>query len=977
MVFDLAATRPPEDASNVELCLLTLKHSRFRTVLSARPFTFSRMRKIWLSLMAVFAATIAFSQQPFRVKGVVIDTAGLPLTGANIRLIHGSDSAFAVTNKSGLFSFDHVTSASFSITASYTGLRTVNQAYARRTDTAIVELDPIVLISTDGILDSVVIRSIRPVIVKEDTIQYDASAYKVRDGAPVEDVIKKLPGVTVDKDGNVEAQGKKVARVRVNGKDFFGGDVQTATQNIPAELIQNIQIIDDYGDQANVSGIKTGDPEKILNINFQPNRNRGTFGNATAAGGTDGRYAGNLFLNNFKDERQLSVLGAINNTNANLFNFNGGGRGGGARGANFGSDGRAGAGGAGITVSKSIGINLRDKWGKKLSVYGSYSFSTRQTDINSLTFTQDINPQNIRTTQRQSVSGSSNFNHRFTWNMEYAMDSLNYFKLSPYVSYNQSNTQSVSQSEVRAMSRHSYTLSNNQSATNGSSPNAGGNFLFNHRFKRRGRNFSANANLDVSDSRNDRFTNSDYHTVDSFRSVTKDTVQIQSINTESRNTRTNVHLSYTEPLTASGTMSLEMNYDWNKSITESDRDVTDFQTASAKEGRYNDKQSNHYRYNFITNRAGISLRGRYEKYNYSVGLLSQPTSLKGYSLGKNFSTDYSNVNWIPSARFVYNFSRSNTLTATLDGNAREPSFFQLQPVADSSNLNNIVIGNPNLGNELTNTFSVRYNKFDPKAGSSLFANFSYDRTDNRIVNSVTYDSSGTRRTTTYRNTDGFYGYNANASFTKPFHNRRYTAGASLFANYDNNISYTDGYRNQGNNWNIRPGLNFRFDWEERADVTLRGDYTIYQTSTNYATHTTTTKAQTLNLGVNGKNYFGDLTVGYDFSKLINYGFAGGVASNPSILNVYAEYRFLKGRMMTVRLQGFDLLNENTGITRTVNGTAITDSRTDRLARYFLLSVNMRLAKFAGMRGGGNRQRGQGGQRGGGSGGGGSRGRTNF
>ncbi len=901
----------------------------------------------------------------------------MPLSGANIKLIHGSDSALATTNKAGVFLFEAVKTTAFSVTASFIGLKASSQTYTRHTDTSVFQIEPIVLIPTDGIMDSVVIRSIRPVIVKEDTIQYDASAYKVRDGAPIEDVIKKLPGVTVDKDGNVEAQGKKVARVRVNGKDFFGGDVQTATQNIPAELIQNIQVIDDYGDQANVSGIKTGDPEKILNINFQPNKNRGTFGNATAAGGTEGRYAGNLFVNHFKDEQQVSVLGAINNTNANLFNFNGGGRGGGARGANFGGDSRAGAGGSGITLSKSIGLNIRDKWGKKLTVYGSYSFSSRQTDVNTLSFIQDNTPGRVRTTQRQSVTSNNSINHRFTWNMEYQADSLNYLKLSPYVSYSRSNNQSVSQSEINAMSSHAYTLSHNQSNSSNEAPNVGGNFLYNHRFKKRGRNFSANINLDYSDSKGDRFTNSDYHDVDSVLSRTKDTIQVQSIGTESRNTRTNVHFSYAEPLSATGATSLEVNYDWNKSATESIRDVTDFQSSSAKEGRYNDRQSNHYRYDFITNRIGLSLRGRSEKYNYSLGFLSQPTSLKGSSLGKNVGTDYTNTNWIPSARFVYNFSRSNTLTATIDGTAREPSFNQLQPVADSSNLNNIVIGNPNLGNELTNTFSVRYNKFDPKAGSSLFANFSYDKTDNKIVNSVFYDTTGTRRTTTYRNTDGFYGYNANASFTQPFHNRRYTVGASFFASYDNNISYTDNFRNHGNNWNLRPGVNFRYDLENKADITLRTDYTIYQTSTRYETRSTDTKAQTLNLGVNGKNYFGDLTVGYDYAKLLNYGFGGGVASNPSILNVYTEYRFLKGKMMTVRLQGFDLLNESTGITRTVNGNTITDSRTNRLGRYFLLSVNMRLSKFAGMRAGGNRQRGEGGQGGQRGQGGGQRSRGNF
>jgi hypothetical protein len=278
-------------------------------------------------------------------------------------------------------------------------------------------------------LDAIVIRSVRPVLIKEDTVQFDVGAYKVREGAPVEDVIKKLPGVTVDKDGNIETQGKKVARVRVNGKDFFGGDVQTAIQNLPADVIQNIQIIDDYGDAANISGIKSGEPEKIININTQPNKNKGVFGNATVAAGNEGRYAGNVFVNRCNDEQQVSVLGAVNNTNANLFNFNGGGRGGGARGANFGSDNRSGPGGAGITLSHSAGINFRDKWGEKISVYGSYSFAARSTTINSTTYSQDINPANIRNTLRQSLSQNSSTNHRATFKLEYRLDSFNFIKL--------------------------------------------------------------------------------------------------------------------------------------------------------------------------------------------------------------------------------------------------------------------------------------------------------------------------------------------------------------------------------------------------------------------------------------------------------------------------------------------------------------------------------------------------------------------
>lgn len=914
------------------------------------------MRKFgFLCLFAWLLATASNAQDIFQVKGLVADTSGQPLTGVTVKLIYGKDSTLSITDKSGVFLFTKVQGTQFSIAATYLGLHPFTQTFTKTNTTTVFQVEPIILVPASMQMDSIVIRSIRPMIVKEDTIQYDASAYKVREGAPVEDVIKKLPGVTVDKDGNVEAQGKKVSRVRVNGKDFFGGDLQTATQNLPADVIQNIQIIDDYGDQANLTGIKTGEPEKIININTQPNKNKGSFGNATAAVGNEGRFAGNLFLNNFDGERQSSILGAVNNTNANLFNFNGGGRGGGARGANFGNEGRGGGGGYGITLSQSVGLNFRDKWGEKLSVYGSYSFSARNTEVSSSSFSRDLD--STRSTQRESISRNSSMNHRLTWNMEYAMDSFNFIKITPYASYSKSEGISRSWSEIKA--RKAYTLNNGNGNSESSSPNAGGNLFYNHKFGRRGRNFSANVSLDYSNNDADRYTNNAYYDLDSSRGFlrTRDTLQIQNIGNISRNTRTNVRVSYSEPLNAASNTFLELNYDWNKSTTESIRNVFDLIDSVSKTGSFNNNQSNEFNYQFITSRAGISLKSNREKYNYNIGVQVQPSSLRGRSVSTGASTSYSNINWVPSARFVYNFARNNSLTATVNGSAREPGFMQLQPIADSSNLNNIVVGNPDLRNEFTNRFSLQYNRFDPKAGSSLFINFSYDKTDDRIVSSRDTLEGGTRRITSYLNADGFYGYNGNASYTKPFSNRKFSATVSMAGNFDNNIFFINKQKNNGSNWNLRPGANFRLDLDNVIDLSLRGDYTIYHTTTSISA----VKAQTLNVGVNGKNYFGDLTIGYDFSKLINYGFSNSVNTNPSILNVYAEYRFMKGKMTTVRLQGFDLFDQNSGISRTVNDFAITDSRVNRLARYFLVSLNIRLAKFAGgvNRGG---QRGNGGPR---------------
>ncbi|MCG2615278.1 TonB-dependent receptor [Terrimonas sp. NA20] len=915
-------------------------------------------RHIVFLVLGMIFLTTAFSQRTVSIKGVVTDSTGSPIFGASVKLLAGKDSAGAVTDRDGSFTLRRsgISSPSVKLEITNIGFTPFSKTYAVVSGT--INAGSIQLAPEPSMLGEVIVKSVNPITVKEDTIEYKASAYQVREGAPVEDVIKKLPGVTVGADGQIQAQGKPVARVRVNGKDFFGGDVQTATKNLPADIIDNIQIIDDYGDQANLTGIKSGEPEKIININIRKDKNKGTFGSATVAAGTDDRYAGSLVANVFNGERQISFIGSINNTNANTFNFNGGGRGGGARGANFGGSERGGGGGNGISLTRSAGLNFRDTWGKKISVYGSYSFSSRSSDNISTSQTQDFNPMNIRFTERNSNSHSSNYNHRVTFNMEYKIDSMNYLKISPFVSTSSSSSESVSNSSISQ--KGYYTLNDSRSENSATAPNAGTDLTFNHKFPKKGRNLNISGNFNYSYRDALQNIRNNYTNADStfFPVIVADTIQQQRIDITNRNTRTTARVSYTEPLgsqTGNNRTVLELNYEWNRSATENQRGVNDVDPLTGEQN-LNPVQSNHFDYQFVTNRIGLSLKGNSTKYNYVIGVISQPTTLSGQSVGKDINTNFRNMNWIPSARFVYNFARSHSLTLTYGGQSREPDFMQLQPVVDSSNLNNIVVGNPNLRAELTRRLSLQYNKFDNKSGRSLFSNVSFDQTDNKIVNSRVNNPSGTGRTVSYLNTNGFYHVNGNGSYTQPFFNRKFTATVNFNASYSNNISYTDNQRNRGSNLNLRPGTTLRVDINDVMDAGVTADYTIYRTTTKYSTYTNTTKARTLNLGVNGKNYFfKDLTLGYDLSKVINYNFSSNVNANPLILNVYAEYRFLKNKLATVRVQGFDLFNENTGISRTIDETMIIDSRSNRLARYFLISFNYRLQKFGGGRGnGGNK-----------------------
>jgi len=289
-----------------------------------------------------FSTLYANAQTGRQVNGTVLDTTKLSIPGASIKLISDKgDSTIVVADGTGKFVFPSVNGTKFTLTISSIGYQGIIKHYVLDNDTKPVNLDPVILKSESTQLQQVTIVGVNPITLKEDTVEYKASAYKVRENAPVEDLVKKLPGVDVDVNGNITTQGKQVTKVRINGKDFMGGDVQSATKNLPADVVESIQMIDDYGDQANLTGVKTGEPDKIMNITMK-DKNYGYFGQATAGDGEDAlpknqgpnqnRYIGSLNGFNFNGDQQIALLGSINNTNVNTFSFNSTSGGGGSEG---------------------------------------------------------------------------------------------------------------------------------------------------------------------------------------------------------------------------------------------------------------------------------------------------------------------------------------------------------------------------------------------------------------------------------------------------------------------------------------------------------------------------------------------------------------------------------------------------------------------------------------------------------------------
>ncbi len=920
------------------------------------------MRKNLLLLCLLFLAFNGFAQKKYTVTGVVKDSTGVTIPGATVRLIDGKDSVSASTDVQGAFSFGDVQMHQFKVTAVALGYAPYHKPYIINENNGTVALAPIVLKSSSTMLTAVDITDVNPMKIKDDTIEYNAGAYKVHDGAVVEDMLRKLPGVDVDKDGNVTAQGKSVTKVRVNGKDFFGGDLKTATQNLPASVVQNLQIIDDYGDQANLTGIKTGEPDKILNITIRPDKNYGYFGqvnlgdgsdaqNSVTGKGEDDRYIGSGNLFKFNGDQQIAGLVNFNNTNTSLFNFGSGGPRGGGPGGGGGAASSSSANG--ITTTRSGGLNYRDQWGKKVSVYGSYSFSdntvnTLSSSIQTNTSVTSPSVNNFSTNQTDEK-----INHRFNFNIEYKIDTMNYLKISPTFTYAGINT---TQSQTSNLNENNAEISNYllHSTLSSSAPNIGTNILYNHKFNSHGRNFSINmsgGSTQLQQTQNPVYT---------YLAGTESAPANQLITTNVKLDSVGATLSYMEPL--SKRSFLELNYAYHYAHTTSDKE-TDTLTAAGTRNNYS-LLSNDYVSDFITNRVGLNYRFIEKKYNYTLGLGVQPSILNGYSETNNIDTHVTTLNFAPTARFIYNFSRSQAFSLNYNGASNQPTYNELQPVTDFSNSLYPVQGNSALKPEFNNNFSMRYNQFDFQSGNILFTNLSFTQTDNKIVaNTITYPQTYTPNSklagtilTQYLNADGYYNAAGSYTYAKPWEKRKYTLMFNGSVSYSNNISYISNVaptsyvetteKNIGKSLNLTQGLRFRTDITDIIDAELNGSYGVTSTDNSLTQNNLNNNFRTLTLGANGKNYFGKTwTISYDYTKTIYYGYAG--SSNPNVLNTYVEKKFLKNNMGAIRLSAFDLFNQNAGFATTQNGNFITQTQSNRLGRYYLLTFTLRLQKFAG------------------------------
>jgi hypothetical protein len=542
--------------------------------------------------------------------------------------------------------------------------------------------------------------------------------------------------------------------------------------------------------------------------------------------------------------------------------------------------------------------------------------------------------------------------------MEYKPDTVNYLKVTPTFSYAGTNT---NDNENVSLSRNGTINSAYTNITNGNShaPTYGFIALYNRRLGHR-RNLSINVTV------NSTVNNAYQNPVYDYTAGVPTAPANQMINTYSRTDSYGTTLSYLEPL---GKLSyLEFNYAFNRAVTSNNKQTDTTSDPSTFAFRSDSALSNLYNYTYTTNKVGLNYRFIEKKYNYTLGIGLQPSVLDGNSPLTGVNTNISSFNVIPAFHFVYNFSRSRSFTVNYNGSTSTPSFSQLQPVVDFSNALYPVEGNPNLKPQFTNRLFVRYNNFSFATGDIFFASMQYQAISNYVAtNTITFP----RRyrldprfqntiLTQYLNTNGYNTTSGQLTYAKPIDNRKFTFYFRGTVSYTNNIGYLTNIdsttaaqsmvKNIAKNLQFTPQFQFRVDITDVVDAQFLTNYSINRTdnSVNNPITSGTSNIRTWNTGLNGKNYFGDWTFSYDYTHATNYGYASNIkVTNPNILNLYVERRFMKDHRGTIRLSAFDLFNENTGFSSSQTASSITETHVNRLARYYLATFTLRLQKFAG------------------------------
>jgi hypothetical protein len=898
----------------------------------------------------------AFAQP---VQGRVNDGSGQWLPGVSVILLNAGDSSQVkgtTTNAEGSFLITNIPQGRYLLKATFIGYENYFRSVDLKGETFLA--GTITLREKSKQLGEVVVKELMPVASqKGDTTEYNAGAFKVNKDANAEDLVSKMPGVTMQ-------DGKAYASI--------------ALKNLPAEIIEKVQVFDKASDQSQFTGFKDGNTDKTMNIITKNGKSNGTFGKVYAGYGTSDRYLAGGNINFFQGARRISLIGLSNNVNQQNFSSQdllgvSSGNSGGQR-AGFGGMGRQGGGGPpgggprgggggntsnflvgqnnGINTNNSIGFNYIDTWGKKWKVNGSYFFNNTSnstvSDINREYFLSDSTSQFYRESSRSS---SSNYNHRMNLRMEYTIDSMNSLIITPALSMQKNRTEKLLSGATASNEGTLLNSTGNSTMNNNTGYNFSNSFLYRHRFGKEGRTISANLSTSVSDRDGSGNLESDTYTAAGDSSYMTSQQSRNATNTYSLSS----NINYTEPIGKKA--QLMLNYAPSYSENLSDRQTRNPDPGTQEYTNLDSALSNRYRNTSTTQRGGTALRYRGTRLSLSASLDYQSVSLDGrQSFPRSLLTQHTFNNWMPGATMEFRFTKKTNIRFNYNTSTSLPSITQLQDVIDNSNALQLSAGNPDLQQQYSHSLGGNFGTVSPSGTRTFFVFVSGSLSENYISNSsftATQDTvlgngivlSQGGQLTRPVNLEGYRSLRSFLVFGFPFAKIRSNINVNGGVTYTRLPGLINNISNFSNSYTMNSGLMLSSNISENIDfrISYNSSYNIVnnsiQTSSNQDYYSGVASAR-INL-VPAKHFVLNSDASYTHYVGLNS------AYNPKILlwNAGVGYKFMKNEAAEIRLSVYDLLNQNQSLARNVTNTYIEDIQTQILKQYFMLTFTYNLRNF--------------------------------
>lgn len=919
--------------------------------------------KHFLLIVFIFIFSGLIQAQQASVSGSLQDTINYkPMAYSSIALIRKSDSTLyrkLWANENGQFSFKQMPAGVYQLRITRPSFADYEEEFTLAENEQ-KQFGTIVLYSKANLLRDVIIREKRNAItIKGDTTEFLVDSFLVNKNSNVEDLLKKLPGIQVDKNGKITAQGQEVKKVLVDGEEFFGDDPTVATRNIKAENVEAVQVFDKKSDQAAFTGIEDGEKNKTINLKLKEDAKKGFFGKASAGFGTQDRYEHDAMINKFKNKQKISLYAAGSNTNKT--------------GLNWEDEQKYGAGNNMFTDESSGNIysyyeggsESFDGVGIPSTFYAGAVFADK--------FKTDTHSVNINAKYQQlDVSGfNNNFTKYILPDTLYFNNQLNEFKNTKQLTKGGGKYEwkidslttikiNANGSQLRAQNLNSYTTENlniNNEKVNDNIRTQNNDkvenkysmgFNLGRKFRTKGRSFSFNFDQSNVVGESDGFLNSSTRFYEGGILKTQTNIDQQKI-TSTNSNNFSANMTYTEPLSTKWFIVADANSKYN--INQSKR-ISLEKDATGKYTKIVDSLSNELRYDIMVSGGGLALKYNTKKLIYSIGGKVSYTDLQQKDVETGLTQSQYFVNLFPSANLQYKVRNNSSLNVSYSGRTQQPSLQQIQPILDNSNPLDLYLGNPDLQQSFRSSFSLSYNNYKPVSGSGMYLYASYSFTQNDFTNFDRIDQFGRKIHQTV-NVDGNQGGNFWGDYWTEIKGTDVSLSFSLNGDYNRNQNFINGEANTNNSGTIGPGFNVYYEIDEKLDLGINGNWD-YNFSRTTLREDIVTRYWISTYGIEGKYKFKKK---YTIGSECNLNYRQQTEAFPQnfntiIWNASISRTFLKSDNLIFEVACNDLLNQNIGFRRDANSNYVNENTYTVLKRYFMISLTWNFSK-GGIGGGGD------------------------